>query len=211
MIKVNLKLVVFLSLFFFVFPAFSNENGRERQRPDFGGRNDMLDRGGFSRRRQDLKGGASSGSGSERRTAAAGLPVDTESHVHGDDSYNPSTGWHTVCESSEVVKYRGTRKAVSDEKLEVSCVTAENCVNGTTTVEICFNQEINPRSFSSSNLKINGKTADNDVKFKFSRKGDSVKIQIPVQEEKFSLSLGDVEAFDGEKIPEIKLNDILIN
>lgn len=209
--KVNSKFVTILFLFFFVFPVFSAKDGIEGRKIDSGGRAGSFCHGAVSSLREPSKKGTSSGSGSDRRASVFSGFQNDEIEIPKIDSYNPSTGWHTVSESNEVVNYRGARKAVPDEELEVSCVTAEKLWNRTTIVEICFNQEINPRSFSSANLKINGKTVNNDVKFKFSRKGDSVKIQIPAQEEKFSLSLGDVEAFDGEKIPEIKLNDISVN
>lgn len=145
---------------------------------------------------------------SQKRNSFSSSPKTSQPQI---DVFNPETGWHIISEPSDVIKYRGTRKAIPEDLPEVAAVQAEKNWNGTfTIIEICFTEEINPRSFSSSNLKINGKTADNDVKFKFGRNGDSVKIQIPTQKEILSLSLDNVESFDGEKIPEIKLNDISV-
>lgn len=148
---------------------------------------------------------SSSGSGSERRKSS-GPSACPPSQVQ--DSYNPDTGWHTVslAEPSDVVNYRGTRKLIVDEELQVACVKSEN-KKDETTVEVFFNQEINPRSFKAANVKINGKNIDNGVKFSFGRNGDSVRIQIPAQNTDFSLSLSDVEAFDGEKISQIELGN----
>lgn len=148
---------------------------------------------------------SSSGSGSERKKSSE-HPSGSPSQVQ--DSYNPNTGWHTVSlvEPLEVVNYRGTRKLVVGEALQVACVKSENKKNETT-VEVFFNQEINPRSFKATNVKINGKNIDNGVKFSFGRNGDSVRIQIPAQDKDFSLSLSDVEAFDGEKISQLELGN----
>lgn len=147
-----------------------------------------------------------SGRGLERRTSNLFPSADSDSDL-GIESYNPDTGWHTI-HDAEIVNYRGTRKVITDESFRVCCIKSERTKNNSVSVEICFNQEINPKSFSSSNLKINGKSANNDVKFSFSRKGDSVKIQIPFQSESFSLSLINIQTFDGEKIQEIQLGKI---
>lgn len=148
---------------------------------------------------------SSSGSGSERKKSS-GVSASSLSQVQ--DSFNPDTGWHTVSLAgpADVVNYRGTRKLIVNEELQVACVKSENKKDGTT-VEVFFNQEINPRSFKATNVKINGKNIDNGVKFSFSRNGDSVRIQIPAQDTDFSLSLSDVEAFDGEKISQIELGN----
>ena len=150
--------------------------------------------------------------GSERRSTSA-LTVSQDSNNGQDaaDCFNPSTGWHTVSEPVEVVNYRGSRKVVIEDGLSVTKVKAEKSESGKITVKILFNQEINPRSFSCSNLKINGKFVTDDVKFSFSNKGDCVRIQIPEQSKEFSLAIDNVEAFDGEKIPEINLGNIQVN
>ena len=149
-------------------------------------------------------------SGSERRTSSV-LPISKNSEQGSSDCFNPSTGWHTVSEPVEVVNYRGSRKVVIEDGLSVTKVKAEKSGVGKITVKILFNQEINPRSFSCSNLKINGKFVTYDVKFSFSNKGDCVRIQIPEQSKEFSLAIENVEAFDGEKIPEINLGNIQVN
>lgn len=206
--KMNLSVKILFFFFFFLpLPIFSVSNGANGKKMENGGRS-LDSRASRTPPARSSKSSSSSDRGTERRTSIPGNGL-TSAEV--DDTYNPDTGWHIVTESNEILNYRGTRKVVPSESLEVSCVSAEKYWDGTTLVEICFNQEVNPKSFLSSNLKINGKTANNAVKFKFSRKGDSVKIQIPAQEGKFSLSIDDVEAFDGERIPEIKLNDISVN
>ena len=152
-------------------------------------------------------------SGSERRNSPA-FVVSQDLNKDGQNSsdcFNPATGWHTVSEPVEVVNYRGSRKAVIEDGLSVAKVKAEKSNSGKITVKILFNQEINPRSFSCSNVKINGKNVTDDVKFSFSNKGDCVRIQIPAQSKEFSLAINDVEAFDGEKIPEINLGNIQVN
>ena len=207
----NLGLKFITILFLFLLPSYSVFGaGEDRSVGGSGGKTPQSPSG-----RMHPRSSSSSENGSDRRASAASSSrfenfKNAENPSHFENIYNPVTGWHTVSEQNEVVNYRGTRKVVPNEALKVSCVSAEKYWNGSTIVEICFNQEINPRSFSSSNVKINGKSVDNDVKFKFSRKGDSVKIQIPAQENNFSLCLGNVEAFDGEKIPEIELSDISV-
>ena len=162
----------------------------------------------------------SSGSGSEHGSERRNLPVlpvtqdsaqDLNNGQDAGDCFNPSTGWHTVSEPVEVVNYRGSRKVVIEDGLSVTKVKAEKSGAGKITVKVLFNQEINPRSFSCSNLKINGKFVTDDVKFSFSNKGDCVRIQIPEQSKEFSLAIDNVEAFDGEKIPEINLGNIQVN
>lgn len=154
----------------------------------------------------------SSRGGTDRRTSSQFLiqndEEDSESSVEK-ESYNPVTGWHTI-RNEKIVNYRGLRKVITDESLKVSFVKTEKSKKNLVSVEICFNQEINPKSFSLSNLKIDGKSANNDVKFYFSKKGDSVKIQIPSEKDSFSLSLSNIETFDGEKIQDIQLGKISV-
>ncbi len=149
--------------------------------------------------------------GSERRSLPGLSQKSNNSGQSLSESFNPATGWHTVSEPVEVVNYRGNRKVVIEEELSVTKVKAEKSDSGKITVKILFNQEINPRSFSASNLKINGKIVTDDVKFSFSNKGDCVLIQIPAQSREFSLAIDNVEAFDGEQIPEINLGNIQVN
>lgn len=202
----------FIAVIFFSFLSFSafcvpGEN-KMHGNGDFQG-------GGNEKKAPPSRKKSSSGSGSDRRSSTSVSALINEPEKDGEktitNSFNPETGWHTITESSDIVNFRGTRKASVYESLKVACVQVEKNWNGNTIIEICFNQEINARKFSSSNLKINGKTANNDVKFKFSRNGDSVKIQVPSNLKDFSLSLNDVESFGGEKISEIQLGKISVN
>lgn len=149
--------------------------------------------------------------GSERRSLSGSSQNSKNNGDPLSESFNPATGWHTVSEPVEVVNYRGNRKVVIDKELSVTKVKAEKLDSGKITVKVLFNQEINPRSFSASNLKINGKIVTDDVKFSFSNKGDCVLIQIPAQSREFSLAIDNVEAFDGEQIPEINLGNFQVN
>lgn len=213
----------FITVIFLTFPPFYAFSGTGTGAGGRGAAGNS--KSGFDSARRDApapdRRSSSFRSGSEKRDTA--VPQNDESRKteslfknpssEDEGCFNPSTGWHTVPtpEQNEIINYRGTRKILIDEDLKVSRIKTETGSNGTATFEIFFNQEINPQSFTSSNLKINGKTADNDVKFFFSRKGDSVKIQIPAQDKDFSLSLSGIEAFDGEKVSELQLGNFSVN
>lgn len=150
---------------------------------------------------------------SEKKTAASGNRPESPEMADADTGYKskkteinsekPEKELHSSSEkndftdSAEILNYRGTRKAVSKENLFIKKVKTKNSAAGKTSVEIVFNQEINPRSFSPEKTKINGSPVQGEVNFLFSRNGSGVKIQLPQQNEGFRIELSDIESFDG--------------
>ena len=75
-------------------------------------------------------------------------------------------------------------------------------------LEIRFNQSVNPHSFTADSILVNGEAIFSDKKPAFNKKGDTVKISLPNENEIFSLKIQNIESFDGKKLESVELKDI---
>lgn len=76
------------------------------------------------------------------------------------------------------------------------------------TLEIHFNQNVNPLSLRNGSIMIDGEAVSEETKFIFNRKGDTLRLSVPFPNETFSLKIQEVESFDGRKIRPVELKDI---
>ncbi|MBR1403021.1 MAG: hypothetical protein IJ558_02470 [Treponema sp.] len=113
--------------------------------------------------------------------------------------------------SEDFINYRGTRMSFSDEDFLLQQIKTERISDNTVNIEITFNQIINPRSFSYSSIKINGESLSAQTTFAFNKKGDTVRLSIPVTTSLFTLEIKDVQAFDGSALVPIEVRGISDN
>lgn len=99
----------------------------------------------------------------------------------------------------------------SDEDFLLQQIKTERISDNTVNIEITFNQIINPRSFSYSSIKINGESLSAQTTFAFNKKGDTVRLSIPVTTSLFTLEIKDVQAFDGSALVPIEVRGISDN
>ena len=94
-------------------------------------------------------------------------------------------------------KYRGTRAYAENQPLEIKLVKCIKTENNEVILEVSFNQSINPKSIKNQNVYINDERLLEDIKIVFNKKGDTIKIQIPMVGEAFKLRLSKVRSFNG--------------
>jgi len=113
--------------------------------------------------------------------------------------------------SEDFINYRGNRVFLSNDEFLLQEIRTERLSEFSITLEITFNQSINPRSFDYSSIKINGMDISPDTTFSFNKKGDTIKLTIPVKTQVFSLEIKDIESFDGTAINPIEIRGISDN
>lgn len=122
-------------------------------------------------------------------------PIDS---ISGNEQ-NPQT-------SPEIIFYRGTRTLSDGEIFTLQNIKSERNENGEILLEITFNQSVNPRTFNQDSILVNGEKISSKIKFTFNKKGDTIKLTVPAKSETISLSIQNVESFDGTKIEPTQIN-----
>ena len=105
----------------------------------------------------------------------------------------------------KILKYRGTRTYNENLPLKIIQTKCAHKENEMVYLEIIFNQSINPRSVKPYNILINNKPLSPGVRFAFSKKGDRIKIILPMKVNSFKLKVLEVKSFGGAVIDPIEL------
>lgn len=111
----------------------------------------------------------------------------------------------------EVINYRGTRIISENDAFTLQAVKTERVNAKEVSLELTFNQSVNPHTFTSDSILVDGEEISSKTKFAFNKKGDTIKITVPVQNENFTLTIKDVKSFDGTKIEPIEIKNISDN
>ena len=102
----------------------------------------------------------------------------------------------------DFTSYRGQRKPVESDDLYMESFMSEYD-GGTLTIEIGFNQGIDPRSIKGENIAINGKAVKQPVKLSFNKEGTVVRlvigghVSIP-----YSFSISGIRSYNGKEMEE---------
>ena len=113
-------------------------------------------------------------------------------------------------DSENTFKYRGSRIYNENLPLKILQAKCSRIEDGNVFLEIIFNQSINPWSVKPYNLLVNNKPMSPGVRFAFSKKGDRIKVIMPMKENSFKLkvlnirSFGDVEIEPLEFLVEVR-------
>ena len=106
---------------------------------------------------------------------------------------------------NNIINYRGSRRLAENEPLIISQVKAVRTNKKNVTIEISFNQNINPRSVSAENFFIDNSVFSSGTRFSFNKKGDKIKVTITSVENSFLLRVQNVLSFDGMMIEPIEV------
>ena len=108
-------------------------------------------------------------------------------------------------DSENIMKYRGNRTYTENLPLKLvqaRCVLQEGDL---ACIALFFNQSINPRSVHPTSILINNTPLPAFVRFQFNKKGDSLKVFMPVKMQSFKLKVCNISAFDGTGIEPVEL------
>ena len=108
-------------------------------------------------------------------------------------------------DESRIFNYRGNRAYSENLPLKICQVKCTRFDQNTVSVEIVFNQNINPRSFKQESVFIDNNLLPDFCKFSFNRRGDTIKFVAPVNSQTFKLKIQNVRSFNGNIIDPIEL------
>ena len=106
----------------------------------------------------------------------------------------------------EIINYRGNRMLSDGAEFLLQDVKSRKISDDCLCLELSFNQSVNPRTFTSESILIDGQEISSKIKFSFNKKGDTIKVEIPSKSENFSLMIQNVESFDGIQIEPVKID-----
>ena len=72
--------------------------------------------------------------------------------------------------------------------------------NGVISIDVFFNQGINPLSVKTSNIYINGEQLKESAGYMFSRNGNTLRLTFVAPEGDFSIKIENIESFKGDKL-----------
>ena len=108
-------------------------------------------------------------------------------------------------DAEHIFYYRGNRTYSENLPLEVYEINCYRVDENTVSLELVFNQSINPRSVKYDSLLIDSNTLPDSIRFSFNRKGDRIKIIVPVSSSSFEVKVQNVCAFDGTMIEPVEM------
>ena len=105
----------------------------------------------------------------------------------------------------EMINYRGNRIASEGSEFFLQNIKSERTSNGEVSLEISFNQSVNPLTFSAESILIDGIAVPPKTKFSFNKKGDTIRMSVPSKSEKMNIMIQNVESFDGTVIAPVQI------
>lgn len=107
--------------------------------------------------------------------------------------------------SSEILYYRGSRILSTNDEFLLQNVKTQRLNPDEINLELTFNQSINPLTFSTDSILLNGESISTNTKFAFNKKGDTIRIAVPVKKENFNLTITALKSYDGTPLEPISL------
>ncbi|MBQ9538780.1 MAG: hypothetical protein IJU95_05875 [Treponema sp.] len=114
----------------------------------------------------------------------------------------------SAASKQDFTSYRGQRKPVESGDLYMESFVSEYR-GGSLTIDIGFNQGIDPRSIKGENIQVNGKTVKGPLKVSFNKEGTVVRlvigghVSIP-----YSFSIWGIRSYSGREMEEDHIEDI---
>ena len=105
----------------------------------------------------------------------------------------------------KILYYRGNRTYSEELPLKVNFIKCMKGENGEIIVMIIFNQSVNPRSVNHESLLIDNNELPENIRFSFNKKGDTIRVIIPQDDEEFLITVQDVSTFNGVSIEPVEL------
>ena len=104
-----------------------------------------------------------------------------------------------------IIHYRGNRAYTENLPLEIVHTRCERKADEVVSLVIFFNQSINPLTVHPDSFLLNNKVVPFGMRFHFNKKGNSVRMLLPVNEETFKLKVLNISSFDGKIIEPVEL------
>ena len=123
----------------------------------------------------------------------------TPSHEHPEPPRLPPK------DESKIFNYRGNRTYIDNLPLKINQVKCFRFDERTVSIEIIFNQNINPRSFRKEAFYIDNNPLPDFCRFSFNRRGDTIKFVAPVNSQTFKLKIQKVRSFSGNIIEPVEM------
>ncbi len=104
-----------------------------------------------------------------------------------------------------IINYRGNRTYSENLPLKIIQTKCTRKEGELVFIEIFFNQSINPRSVKPASILINNNPVLPPARFMFSKKGDSLKLLIPMNSNSFKMKVTKIRSFDNTLIEPVEL------
>ena len=108
-------------------------------------------------------------------------------------------------DQENILYYRGNRTYSEKAPLKVMTVNCFRLNEESASLEISFNQSIDPRTVNIESILLNGKNLPETTRFAFNKKGDKIKLYIPMEEAAFVINVNNIKAFDGAVLEQTEL------
>ena len=144
---------------------------------------------------QGMPGGGASGGGNP---PAGRPPAGSEPHGNFPPPPHPK-------DSENIIKYRGSRTYSENLPLKIIQTKCTRKEGELVCIEIFFNQSINPRSVKPGSILINNNPVLPPARPMFSKKGDSLKLLIPINGNSFKMRVSKIRSFENTLIEPIEL------
>ena len=112
---------------------------------------------------------------------------------------------HPPKDPDNIINYRGKRTYKNNLPLEVNKINCERVNEEFVSIMIFFNQSINPRSLHFDSFFINDIPLPADTRFDFNKRGDMIRIIIPIQNNSFKIKMQNISSFDGSVIEPMQM------
>ena len=136
------------------------------------------------------------------------LPLDQE--MHGEDSDEKelpdfARPPRPPKDPENIMNYRGTRTYSEDLPLKITQTKSIRKEDNMVSIIIIFNQNINPRSLHRDSILINNMPIPMGARFAFNKRGDTIKILIPLQDSSFKLKVQNISSFNGSLLEAVEI------
>lgn len=105
----------------------------------------------------------------------------------------------------KIIHYRGNRAYAENLPLEIVHTRSERKAEDVVSLVIFFNQSINPRALHPDSFLLNNRPLPFGIRFNFNKKGNSVRMLLPVTEDTYKLKVQNISSFDGKIIESVEL------
>ena len=109
----------------------------------------------------------------------------------------------------DIINYRGTRLSLSGEPFFVTDISPYRSETGGVNLEIRFNRIINPRSVKADSITIDGNPLPENAKFSFNRKGDTIKLTFPEENNAFVLKIQNIASYEGISLEAAEFYEVI--
>ena len=128
-------------------------------------------------------------------------PFSSSENGRSDEHQNEGSGKL----SSEILYYRGSRILSKNDEFLLQDVKTVRLNPYEINLELTFNQSINPLTFSTDSILLNGESISTETKFAFNKKGDTIRIAVPVRNENFNLTITALKSYDGTPLEPVSV------